>query len=94
LLENIKLENCTYFPDVVNAMFRRLPLKLEAENYGHDGYLKSYLVKDTVSHSANYRTKEPVSIQLLDNDKKPKVKGQFIVLNAGEWTAYKFKATG
>lgn len=93
LLENIRLENCTYYPDVVNAMFRRLPLKLEAENYGHDGYLKSYLVKDTVSRSANYRTKEPVSIQLLDNDKKPKVKGQFIVLNAGEWTAYKLKAT-
>ena len=92
LLENIKLENCTYFPDVVNSMFRRLPLKLEAENYGHDGYLKSYMVKDTVSRSANYRTKEPVSIQLLDNDKKPKVNGQFIVLNIGEWTSYKFKA--
>ena len=93
LLENIKLENCTYYPEVVNAMFRRLPLKLEAENYGSDGILKSYLVKDTVSRSAKYRTKEPVNIQLLDNDKKPKVNGQFIVLNTGEWTAYKFKAT-
>ena len=91
LLENIKLENCTYFPDVVHAMFRRIPLKLEAENFGHDGYLISYLVRDTVNKSANYRKNEPVPIQLSGGNTH-KLSGQFIALNAGEWTAYKCKS--
>jgi endoglucanase len=89
LLENIKLENCTYFPDVVNSMFRRIPLKLEAENYGHDGYLKSYFVKDTVTNSETYRTNEPVKIQMLNQDKKSRKSDQVVELNSGEWTAYK-----
>src|SRR5690606_31234963 len=38
LLENIKLENCTYYPDVVNSILRTVPAKIEAENYGHNGY--------------------------------------------------------
>jgi hypothetical protein len=88
LLENIKIENCTYFPDVVNSMFRRIPLKLEAENYGHDGYLKSYLVKDTVNISETYRTKEFVKIKVAGQDFR-KSTSQYIVLNSGEWTAYK-----
>jgi hypothetical protein len=89
LLENIKLENCTYFPDVVNSMFRRIPLKLEAENYGHDGYLVSYMVNDTLSKSSSYRTNEPVKIQVIDNNKRSLASGQVIALQAGEWTAYK-----
>jgi len=89
LLENIKLENCAYFPDVVNSMFRRIPLKLEAENYGHDGYLKSYFVKDTVTNSETYRTSEPVKIKMINQDKKAKKSEQFVELNSGEWTAYK-----
>ena len=93
LLENIKLENCTYFPDVVNSMFCRIPLKIEAENYGHDGYRISYLVKDTLSKSTSYRKKEPVKIQVIENDKRSLASGQIIALDAGEWTAYKFNAT-
>ena len=91
LLENIKLENCTYFPDVVNAMMLRIPLKLEAENYGHDGYGISYLVNDTLKKSVTYRKKEPVKIQLIGQDKRSST-GQFVELNSGEWTAYKIKS--
>lgn len=87
LLENIKIENCTYFPDVVNSMFRRIPLKLEAENYGHDGYSKSYLVKDTATTSETYRKKEHVKIKPITEKS-----GQAIALNAGEWTAYQVKS--
>ncbi len=92
LLENIKIENCTYFPDVVNAMFRRIPLKLEAENYGHDGYQISYHVKDTLKLSAHYRKSEPVKIQVIGNEKDLAL-GQVVELNAGEWTAYKVNST-
>ena len=88
LLENIKLENCTYFPDVVNSMFRRIPLKLEAENYGHDGYLKSYSVKDTAFRAETYRKKEPVKTILINESRS----GQAIELIAGEWTAYQVKS--
>jgi hypothetical protein len=92
LLENIKLENCEFFPDVVNSMLRNIPLKLEAENYGHDGYLISYLLNDTLFRAGEYRKKEPVRIQLTELDKKTKYSSHFISLDAGEWTAYKCKS--
>ena len=43
LLQNIRLENCVFFPDVVNAIFRRVPGTVEAENYGHEGLNVSVL---------------------------------------------------
>src|SRR4029077_12368301 len=44
LLENIRLENCQFFPDVVNSMMRRAPARIEAGNFGHEGLDKSYFV--------------------------------------------------
>ncbi|MDP4209131.1 MAG: cellulase family glycosylhydrolase [Bacteroidota bacterium] len=92
LLENIKLENSVFYPDVVNAMLRQIPLKIEAENYGHDGFLKSYFVKDTATLSSYYRKTEPVKVDVMENDLHQKAPGQFILLNASEWTAYHFKS--
>ncbi len=89
LLENIKIENCAYFPDVVNAMLRRLPLKIEAENYGHDGYQKSYFVTDTATMSVNYRKEEPVKIEVVNENKRSLISDQAIHLQTGEWTAYR-----
>ncbi|MDR1860232.1 MAG: cellulase family glycosylhydrolase [Bacteroidales bacterium] len=86
LLENIKLENCVYYPDVVNAMLRRLPLKLEAENYGHDGYGRSYVVRDTTVRAATYRKREPVRIESVGSGRR--TSGQAVTLADGEWTAY------
>ncbi len=90
LLENVKLENCVFYPDVVNAMFRRAPGKVEAENYGHEGANKSYFVKDASQKSKFYRTSEPVPVEM------PAAQGgggwgrseQSIRLQADEWTAY------
>ena len=84
LLENIKLENCVYFPDVVNAIFRRVPGKVEAENYGHDGNRKSYSVSDPSSKSEYYRKSEPVPVVIADEKGAEKS----IRLQAAEWTAY------
>ena len=96
LLENIKIENCVFYSDVVNAMFRRVPLKLEAENYGHDGYQKSYYVKDTQVMSPTYRKKEPVQIELIyredEGQSARRVQGQAIKLTESEWAAYKVNA--
>ena len=89
LIENIKLENCVYFPDVVNAIFHRVPGKVEAENYGHDGAGKSYFVKDAGLKSNYYRVSEPVPVELIDGERKGRHSEQCIKLNADEWTAYK-----
>jgi hypothetical protein len=94
LLENIKLENCVFFSDVVNSMFRQVPLKLEAENYGHDGFGKSYMVHDTTKHSKTYRKKEPVPIVVIENNDRNQPQGQYISLKTGEWTAYKVYSSG
>jgi endoglucanase len=81
LLQNIRLENCVFSPDVVSALFRRVPGRVEAENYGHEGLNHSYLVKESKQKSKFYRTSEPVPVELVES-------GQAIRLNAGEWTAY------
>ncbi len=67
-LENIKLENCEYFGDVVTAIFRRVPARIEAENYGHLGEGNSYVIRDTSTLSAHYRINEPVQIVVLEPD--------------------------
>ncbi len=88
LLENIKLDNCVFFPDVVNAIFRRAPGKVEAENYGHEGAGKSYFVKNANQNSKFYRTSEPVPVELIGSRTRRFRSAQSIQLQAEEWTAY------
>lgn len=90
LIENIKLANCVYFPDVVNSIFRRAPVKIEAENYGHQGNNRSYHVSDTTKLAKFYRTNEPVMIELIDFKENQFLSGQCIRLNSGEWAKYTF----
>ncbi len=90
LLENIKLDNCVYYPDVVNSMFRRIPARIEAENYGHHGYGQSYVVADTSHRSAFYRTLEPVPIETINFTENQFWSDQCVVLNHGEWLKYSF----
>jgi len=86
LLKNIRLENCVYHPEVVNAMLRRAPVRIEAENFGHKGNNVSYSVKNPTRHSKFYRTDEPVMIQTSSDQRRRS--DQHIVLSAGEWTMY------
>lgn len=82
LLQNIRLKNCVFFPDVVNALFRRVPGKVEAENYGHAGLNTSYFVKASTAKAKFYRISEPVPVEPVEPS------GQAIRLDADEWTAY------
>ena len=86
LLENVRLENCTFHPDVVNAMFRQVPGMVSARNYGQEGPDKSYFVNETNQNSRFYRKSEPVPIIALDTDHRDSE--QVVALGAGEWTAY------
>jgi endoglucanase len=85
LLVNIRLENCTRHAAVVNAMFRRAPGRVEAENFGHGGTEISYSVKGE-QRSKFYRLDEPVQIGVQDPTRR--LSGQYITLSANEWTAY------
>jgi alpha-L-rhamnosidase len=87
LLVNIRLENCDFFPDVVNAMLRRAPARIEGENYGQDGFNQSYFVQNTNRLSKFYRLSEPVAITSRETIIK-KHTDQNITLKAEEWTAY------
>ncbi len=82
LLQNIRLTNCVFYPAVVNSLFHRAPVRVEAENYGHEGMDHSYLVNDTKQKAKYYRTSEPVPVEPVDDS------GQAIRLGTGEWTAY------
>ncbi|MBN1507402.1 MAG: cellulase family glycosylhydrolase [Sedimentisphaerales bacterium] len=91
LLENIKLENCVYFPDVVNAIFRQVPGKVEAENYGHDGPNESYFVNDMTQKSNYYRPSEPVQVEQITSGNRRSAE-QGITLAGREWTAYTIRS--
>jgi endoglucanase len=86
LLRNIRLENCAFYPDVVNAMMRRAPGRIEAENYGEEGFNKSYFVKDPDKRSKYYRQSEPVPIISTGSSRWDS--GQYIALEPDEWTGY------
>jgi endoglucanase len=94
LLQNIRLENCVYHPDVVQALFRRVPGKVEAENYSHGGKNISYWVNDDSQRSSRYRLSEPVLVEpvepaeLAAQNTRRRSSSQAIKLSAGEWTAY------
>jgi endoglucanase len=91
LLKNIRLENCVYHSTVVNAMLRRIPSRIEAENYSHNGPGVSYNVKDTTRRSKYYRTGEPVPVNVSES-RRPR-SSQFITLAATEWTSYAIDST-
>jgi endoglucanase len=86
LLKNIRLANCVYFPDVVDSMMRRVPGRIEAENYGVDGLNKSYFVKNADQHSKFYRKSEPVPVTATGTNHSPG--WQYITLGSSEWTSY------
>lgn len=91
LLENVKLEHCVFNADVVNALFHRLPIRMEAENYGHDGPGRSYALKDTGRKAAFYRKSEPVPIANHEEEGgggRRRRSFQSIRLDADDWTAY------
>jgi hypothetical protein len=86
LLSNIRVENCVFFPEVVNAMLRQAPARIEAENFGHEGSGKSYQVKDPRHRSAFYRQSEPVAVSSQNANRRQS--SQYVTLQASEWTAY------
>ncbi|RPH94723.1 MAG: glycoside hydrolase family 5 protein [Calditrichaeota bacterium] len=97
LIENIKLENCVYFPTVVNAIFRRIPARIEAENFGHLGEGISFALVEPDKNAAVYRTSEPVPINEIEPESATREShhqsAYAIQLKADEWTSYEINST-
>ena len=72
-------------------MLRKVPSRIEAENFGHNGSGVSYHVKNTTQRSKYYRTGDPVPINVGES-RRPR-SSQFITLSATEWTAYTINST-
>lgn len=87
LLKNVRIENCAYFPDVVSAIMRRVPGRIEAENFDHGGLGRSYFVQAGTANSKYYRTSEPVPIEPIEGGAYWSSE-QAIVLKEREWTMY------
>ncbi|MDR1388256.1 MAG: glycoside hydrolase family 5 protein [Propionibacteriaceae bacterium] len=62
LAENVAFANCEYRPAVVNAILRRLPVRLEAEHFGHKGAGLSYRVEREAAHFPGFRVSDDVAI--------------------------------
>jgi hypothetical protein len=86
LLRNVRLENCVFFPAVVNAMLRQAPARIEAENFSQEGPDKSYHINNLKQLSASYRRSEPVPI--ISQKGIGRQTSQYVSLKATEWTAY------
>ncbi|MBN1465721.1 glycoside hydrolase family 5 protein [candidate division KSB1 bacterium] len=95
-LQNIKLENCTYFDDVVSAIFRRVPARIEAENYGHLGDGNSYELQDTSHTAQHYRINEPVPIIKISEAEEHSRRDDAeyaVILKAGEGLNYEINTS-
>ncbi|MBN1558814.1 glycoside hydrolase family 5 protein [candidate division KSB1 bacterium] len=95
-LDNIRLENCIYFEDVVNAFFRRVPARIEAENYGHLGEGNSYEIQDISQNAQYYRINEPVPIIKIagDEGRSRRDNSEYaVVLKAKEGLNYEINTT-
>jgi len=90
LLVNIRLANCRYHAEVVNAMLHRAPARIQGENYGHGGPDISYSVKNKTGRSKFYRLDEPVPVSVREAQ-RPR-SDQYITLTESEWTAYKINS--
>lgn len=86
-LENIKLANCVEQPEVARGLFRRVPGRVDAENYGHLGEGRSFHLKPRRGQSGEYRRTEPVPIENM-------APAGFSVgwMEAGEWLEYDVEA--
>lgn len=87
-LANIPFEKCEYLENISNAVLRKAPVTIEAVNYGHEGFMNSYYVKDTSCNSDYYRVSEPVKINLIKDDEEKWNKKFFVALDETEWLAY------
>jgi len=82
-LENLKLSNCDYRPQVVNALFRRPPVRIPAVFYGYRGDGASYETKGKVEHGLGFRAGDGTDIRFVAEGAR--AKPNFQHMKGEEW---------
>ncbi|QKS46430.1 cellulase family glycosylhydrolase [Paenibacillus cellulosilyticus] len=101
-LDNIGIENCTYHPEVVNALFRRAPVRIPAIFYGYQGSGIGYHIGAKADRNVGFRVNDKTDIRFVDSERegsnfqhnggRPWTMDQrlLVQLGAGDWLAYEF----
>lgn len=100
-LDGLPLEACRYRPEVVRALFRRLPVRIPAIHYGYGGEGEHFRVARRCDWESGYRPKDGVEIRYVDGrPRTPPTEpgwhrwdvgiGLCVQLAADDWLAYDF----
>ena len=102
LLEGIRLENTVDRIDVLNAVFRRVPLRLPASGFGFGGQGVAYDTR-IAQPLTGFRSDDHVTVRFASrqagtepdfnhNDGRPRAAQERleVVLDTGEWLSYEF----
>ncbi|MES2202561.1 MAG: cellulase family glycosylhydrolase [candidate division FCPU426 bacterium] len=87
-LHNIRLENCREVPEVTQALFHRVPFRIEAEDFGHGGQDRAYHALDPKTRADRYRRSDSIALRPLSGGK-----GGYNVgwVEKGEWLQYELE---
>lgn len=101
-LDNLPLERCTYHPEVVHALFRRLPVRIPAIFYGYQGEGIGYGIGRRAERNVGFRITDGTDIRFIEGNRQ---KATFqhgggeswapderlsVRLDGGDWLAYDF----
>ncbi|RCW50256.1 glycoside hydrolase family 5 protein [Paenibacillus prosopidis] len=104
-LDNLSIERCLYRPEVVNALFRRPPVRIPAIFYGYKGGGTSFSIGKTAEKNIGFRVNDGMDIRFVESEReKPNfqhMKGEewqpdelmYIQLAPNDWVAYEFTVT-
>ncbi|WP_139997573.1 glycoside hydrolase family 5 protein [Paenibacillus paridis] len=101
-LDHIRIENCTYRPEVVHALFRRATVTVPAIFYGYKGEGISYGISGRAAGNIGFRSGDGVDIRFVDSMRETPnfqhMKGEewqtderlYVQLAPTDWVAYEF----
>jgi endoglucanase len=101
-LDHIRIENCTYRPEVVHALFRRATVTVPAIFYGYKGEGISYGISGRAAGNIGFRSGDGVDIRFVDSARETPnfqhMKGEewqtderlYVQLGPSDWVAYEF----
>ena len=102
-LDNLFLENCTYRPEVINALFRRPSVRIPAVFYDYKGAGRSFGITKKAEKSIGFRVQDGVDIRFVDTQRETPnfahMKGEdwkeeewmYVQLAPEEWVSYTFR---
>ncbi|MBJ6359763.1 cellulase family glycosylhydrolase [Paenibacillus sp. GCM10012307] len=68
-LDHLPLEHCDYHPEVVNALLRKVPLRIPAIFYGYQGEGSGYHVGESVAHQLGFRQNDGTDIRFVHSER-------------------------